>query len=62
MIRDNNDINQKDGITLFNSTISENWVHANIIMSRAIFNYLDDKKDEIMKMLIKKVKRAQIIF
>ena len=49
LIRDHNDINQKDGITLFNFTNSENWVHANIIMSRAIFNYLDDKKDEIMK-------------
>ena len=48
LIRNYDDINKSDGIKLLNRNNSENCEHANQVMSRAIFNYLDDKKDEIM--------------
>ena len=49
LLRSYDNINQQDGITLLNATNSENWAQANMIMSRAIFNYLVDGKDDIMK-------------
>ena len=49
LIRNYEDINTQTGITLLNQTNSENSSQANSIMSRAIFNYLDDNKDSIMK-------------
>ena len=48
LIRNYDDINKHEGVKLLNSTNSENCDHANQVMSRAIFNYLDDKKDDIM--------------
>ena len=48
LLKDYSEIDREYGVRVLNFTNSINHIQANQVMSRAIFNFLDDKKDEIM--------------